>query len=160
MITFSLNHCSNELLKAMAEESRSAENLKQLLEFNEALLYKVVAANEYTDKETLKYLYNKYKDQGEVCYALAENRSTPQEILHEIAIDCNYTIARLILTNDELKAEDITAILELHIKDQRIVRGIVAHPNTAAADLIKISDKHPDLICNILNTGKVKLTES
>ncbi len=158
MISFDLNHCSNELLEIMAKESRSAENLKQLLEFNEVLLAETIAENRYADERTLKYLYDKYKER--VDYSLAGNSSTPQEILHELAAECSCVMAGLLLENHSVCSEDIEKIAERHIDVYRHAAMIVDHPNTSASTLIKVAGKHDGLIRSVLETGKVKLTES
>ena len=45
MISFDLNSCSITLLRALAAESRSKENIRQILEFNEKAVYKTIASN-------------------------------------------------------------------------------------------------------------------
>lgn len=160
MITFDLRYCSKELLKKMAEESRNAEDLRQLLEHDFSLTACIVAKNKYANKDILSRIYNEHKCNNDICYSLALNPSTPKSIMHQLALECDYTIGRLLLENDSIATEDIAKIVERHGKEYRIAVLAIDNPNTSASTLIKLAGIHRDLIASILDTGKVKLVES
>lgn len=160
MISIDLKHCSRELLKVMAKESISAGNLKQLLAYDEAGVHEEVAANENTDSDTLRYLYEKYKSSDRVVRKLSKNQSTPQYILREIAFNCTENIALNLIENYALASEDITVIVRRYSSCKTICRLSIEHPRTSAITLIIIGTMHPEMLPRILATGKVKLTES
>lgn len=158
MITFDLNHCSNRLLQAMAEESKNAENIQQILEFKEDVVYKAVASNVNASTETLFYLYKKYGDG--VSWTLAENESTPHEVLHEIAEVCGKGLATVLLRNSELQFCDINILVERYLQeDETVIETAIKHNNISAGTLIKISNEYPKFAEEILLTEKVKFVE-
>lgn len=160
MISFDLNHCTEYLLKLLAQESKSEENLKQLLEHNEGAVYLEVAENKYTDKETLKYIWKNYKSMEETRRTFAKNPSIPEDISRELSENCNFNMAICLLNNVGISAECIDIIVEKHMKETIVAELAVDHKNICAKTLIKIALRHEYLTCEVLGTGKVKLTEA
>lgn len=158
MISIDLNQCSKPLLRAIASESKSKENIKRILEFDEEAVYKTIASNPNAGEEILRYLHEKYGIK--VDWSLAENESTPQDVFHDIAKNCSAGLANVLIKNDVLEAQDIDAIVERHQVEQNIVLKAIYHENVSATTLIKIASWHPQFAEEILCTGKVKFTES
>lgn len=150
-----LESCSNQLLKAIAVESKNPKDLKQLLEFKEEVVYMEVAQNSYTDKEMLTYLYNKYGEKIITC--LASNDNTAPKVLHQIAIDSDTSIAKMLLENTNLETATIYFLVDRFMAYKEIIKLAIYHPNTSAETLIKISLNYGTLVGEILNSGKVKL---
>ena len=156
-----LTHCSIPFLRIIVEESKNKDNIREVLEFNEEAVYKVAARNVYTDKDTLKCLYEKYGE--EVAWALAENTSTPQEVLHDIALkEYPFGIAKNLIGNEMLAADDIDLLVEEYLEKEEysyVIAKAIDHDNISAKTLLKIADKYPQYIGKIVNTGRVKLVE-
>ena len=93
-------------------------------------------------------------------WSLAENESTPQEVLYDIAENCSEGLAKSLLRNDKLEAQAIDVIVEKFKDERDVIKKAINHCNISAATLIKISIWYPDLAVDILATDKVKFVES
>lgn len=158
MISFDLAHCSIPLLRALAEESKKAENIDEILRFNEEAVYKTVSENMNASQETLRYLYDKYGIK--VMWSLAANISTPQDILGKIAKECSEGVAGILLKNSALATGDIDVIVERFQEEESILARAIRHDNISASTLIKIADLYSKFAEDIFLTGKVKFVES
>ena len=156
MVNFDFNKCSNRLLIAMAKELKHPKRLQQLLEFKEELVYKAIASNQYTYKNTLGELYRKYK--GEVVGELIKNSSTPEEVLHDIATWCTVKQAQELINNYSLATCDIDLLVDRFIDEESIVISAIKNEQTQGKTLIKITNEHPELIEQVMGTGKVILS--
>ena len=162
--SINLETLSTPVLIAIAKESKSPEVLRMLLKVNEVVLCGRVAENVYADAETLRALYEKYKDN--VRLSLIGNSSTPPDVLHDIVLKISeFREAEKILSNPSLEADDINCLLEGYgnypsYRNEELIKKIIAHPNTSAKTLIKIAEVRTQYSEAILNTGKVKLVEN
>ena len=158
MLHLNLDHCSVPLLRALADECRNQEDIQQILEFKEKEVYKNVAGNIHASEDTLRYLYKKYGE--EVEWTLAENETTPQDVLHEIAEKSCQEVAKVLLRNSKLEARDIDILVERCQDAKRLIEVAIYHENVSATTLIKIASWYPELAGDILGTDRVKLVES
>lgn len=158
MLHLRLSDCSQTLLKALADECKSKEDIQKILEFKEPIVYKIISGNPHASGDTLRYLYEKYGE--DVIWTLAENESTPQDVLHAIVEDASEEIARVLLSNSELQADDIDYLVEKYKDEVGFVEDAIKHENTSPKTLIKIATWHMAYAEKILRTGKVKFVES
>ena len=155
-----LNNLSSHVLVEVACESKNAEVLKMLLQFNEKLVYSAVAKNPYTDKETLRSLYDKYKEG--IRSQIRDNISTPVDILHDIVLTTTqFSEAKNMLDNTSLASEDLDDLYERFHKypsysGQEFIKKVINHPNVSAETLIKIAEYSVEFVEKVYLTGKVK----
>lgn len=158
MITsIDLQTLSGVNLLRVAREITDSQLLKQLLQIDEPVLCVTIAKNIHTDKETLSYLYQKYR--GRVVWHLAKNQATPYEILRDIIMKITQSWeAEEILENPCLLPEDIDMLLDkFPLPEVRM--KVIKNPNTTGKTLIKAAGDDKEYIYRILLTGKVKLVE-
>jgi len=158
MVTVDLKHCSLSLLRALAKECRNEKDINQILAFNEKEVYKIVAGNIYASQDTLRTLYNQY---GEfVVWTLAENESTPRDVILEIVGSADSDLAKVLFNNAKLGADSVAFLVEKYKDEYKLVEKAIKHQNISAQTLIKIASWYPAFAKEILGTGKVKLVES
>lgn len=167
MIKLDLNQCSERVLKAYAEDAKNPENIRQLLKEKEEVVYVELAGNLHADKETLRYLYERYArtDTSTFCAivfrSLFSNPSTPTDLLIKLASKIySKDAATEFLRNPSIPKEAIDILFKQYGKSLEIAEKMICHENTSAQTLINIATEHEQLAHEVLATGKVKLVES
>lgn len=161
MSNIDLSHFPKKVLSEFAKEAKHADTLKKLLEFDEETVYCQVAENPHTDKEQLKYLYEKYGIS--IAMGLAANPTVPHYILHDITTKIAdkevLYVAEELIRNENLGAESIDVLIDAFETKDDFIRQAINHPNISAKTLIKLADINSYYLHEIFLTGKVKLVE-
>lgn len=156
MIAIELKKCSDKLLITMAEELENPEELERLLQYNEELLCRPIASNKHTNKSILSLLYLEYKEV--VVWPLIKNESTPDDVLHDIAVYCSVGQAEELIHNGSLAPCDIDLLVDRFINNEYIVKAAIKNEKTSGSTLVKIANKYPEHVEQVLSSGKVFLS--
>lgn len=152
MIEINIQHWPVQALRALTKKCENPEMLRELLEFNEDALYRVVAQNRYASQETLLYLYEKYKQN--LALELAKNISTPQIILRDIAYSCSLEVALILIENTSLQERDIRVLINRFEED--IEHEAMTEENATRKKVLKVAKRHLEIDSQVAVIQKTK----